>query len=92
MIVLTNILANEINVGYEWLENSVVVSANGEKISTIRNLVSAIENNKKRYHTIVTKRGKQIVLDRKELNKISKQILDKYNIDLDRSEDLKDIL
>lgn len=88
IVVLTGILANEANVGYEGFEDSVISQVNSRKISTIKDLVSAIEGNKKRYHIFVNELGKQIILDKNGLEEISKEILEKYNIDSDRSEDL----
>lgn len=93
IIVLTNVLTDEINTDYEWFEGDVVSHINGKKISTMKDLVKAVENNKEKYETVIMEgKGKQIVLDKNGLSEASKRILERYKIDSDRSENLKNSL
>jgi hypothetical protein len=91
VIVLVEVLADEINVGYHDLDNRVVSQVNGKKISTMEDLVAAFEKNEGRYHLILDERGHQIVLDRGKVDQNSQRILKRYRIASDRSEDLKNL-
>jgi S1-C subfamily serine protease len=89
IIVLVEVLADEINIGYHDLDNRVVSHVNGKKISTMEDLVAAFENHAGKYHIILDERGHQIVLDRSKVDQNSQRILERYRITADRSEDLK---
>ena len=89
IVVLVKVLADEINVGYHGRENKVISHVNGEKISTMKDLVRAVEEHKGKYHTIVDKQGYRIVLDRNKVDENGQRILKKYKISSDRSRDLE---
>ena len=91
VIVLVEVLADEINVGYHDLDNRVVSYVNGKKISTMEDLVAAFEEHQGPYHTILDERGHQIVLDRRKVDQNGQRILTRYRITSDRSEDLKNL-
>jgi S1-C subfamily serine protease len=91
VIVLVEVLADEINVGYHDLDNRVVSQVNGKKISTMEDLVVAFENNTGKYHIILDERGHQIVLDRSKVDQNSRRILERYRISSDRSKDLQKV-
>ena len=91
VIVLVEVLADEINVGYHDLDNRVVSYVNGKKISTMADLVAAFENNAGKYHIILDERGHQIVLDRSKVDQNSERILERYRISSDRSKDLQNV-
>ncbi|MCD6093441.1 MAG: trypsin-like peptidase domain-containing protein [Candidatus Omnitrophica bacterium] len=91
VIVLTKVLADEINVDYEWLEDEVISRVNGKKISTMKDLVQAVEENTGKYDVfIVEGTGRQIVLNKDGLSEANRRILERYKINSDRSEDLGD--
>ena len=87
--MLATILADEINVVYQDLEDVVVVKVNGKNVSELKDLVKAVEENKGRFHVFVDVMGKQFILDKEKMEKRSKIILEKYKVGSDRSEDLK---
>lgn len=89
IVVLASVLADEINVGYHDLRDTVISHVNGKKVSTLEDLVMAIRGNKGAYHVLVDKRGKEIVLDRKKMDARNELILKRYQIPFDRSEDLR---
>ncbi len=92
IIVLTQVLADEHNVGYHDLKNRVILQVNDRKISTMNDLVAAFENNDGKYHIIVDERGHQIALDRHNVNLQSESILKRYRINSDRSQDLRTVV
>ena len=89
VIVLASVLADEINVGYHDLRDVVVFRVNGKKISTMEDLVAAVEVNMGAYHVLIDGRGKEIVLDKKKMDARNEIILKRYQIPFDRSEDLR---
>jgi len=89
VVVLTQILEDEVNKGYSDLEDSVIVSVNGEKISTVKDLVNAIEKNMDMYHVLIDEYGHEIILSVKDVNERNKAILDIYKINKDRSKDIE---
>lgn len=91
IVLLASVLADEINIGYQDLEDIVVTHANGQKISTIKDLAKAVEANNEKYHVFIDEHGKEIVLDKAKSAERNSLILNKYKVLSDRSEDLKRI-
>jgi hypothetical protein len=89
VIVLTNILGDELTVGYDDFKDHVITHVNGKAISQMEDLVKAIEGNEGMYHVIADEWGNQIVLGRDKINETQKMILERYKIDTDRSADLQ---
>jgi len=90
VIVLVKVLPDEINLGYHDWGSNVVTSVNGSHISSITDLVEAFESNIGDYHVIVDEAERRLILDRKKVDAAGHQILKKYRITSDRSEDLKE--
>jgi S1-C subfamily serine protease len=88
VIVLTKILGDELTVGYDDFKDHVITRVNGAEISTITDLVKAIESNQGKYHVLMDEWGNQIVLERDKADQTQRKILEKYKIDADRSADL----
>lgn len=89
VILLTKVLADEINLGYHDLENIIVVKINGRKVSTMKDVVSAFEENKGAYHEIEDDTGLKIIIRKDAADQFSKRILETYRVESDRSTDLK---
>ena len=89
IVVLVKVLADEINAGYHTAKNRVISYVNGVKISTMKDLVKAIEEHEGKYHIIVDEDGYKIVLDKQKVDENSKRILGRYRINSDRSRDLE---
>jgi S1-C subfamily serine protease len=89
VIVLTKILGDELTTGYDDFKDTVITHVNGKGISTLEDLVRAIEGDNGAYHVIVDEWGNQIVLERRATEEAQKRILEKYKIDADRSADLR---
>lgn len=89
VILLTKVLADEINLGYHELENLVIVNVNGRKVSTMQDLVRAFEENTGTYHIIEDDMGMKVIINKEAADKYKSRILERYRIDSDRSVDLK---
>jgi hypothetical protein len=86
-VILSQILADQINVGYESYFSESIVSVNDKKPRDLRHLVTLIETSKKVVE-LRTSSNALIVMEVKETQKRSEEILARYRIERDRSEDL----
>jgi S1-C subfamily serine protease len=89
IVVLTGVLADEMNMGYESLTETVVFKANGRNVASLPDLVEAVETNTGPFHVFVDFTGREIVIDRAKAKERGALILKRYKIDADRSDDLK---
>ncbi|MCL2411316.1 MAG: serine protease [Treponema sp.] len=89
VVLISTVLADEINLGYHDIRNFVVARINGKKISTMKDVVNAIENNEGTFHIIEEEFGNRIVLRRDLVDQYSDRILQIYRINSDRSENLR---
>jgi len=89
LIILTKVLADEINLGYHDIDNIIIEKINGKNISSMRDVVDSFDNNTGIYHVIEDDMGNQIILRKDKVDKFSTRILQTYHINSDRSDDLK---
>jgi len=89
VIVLVNVLADEMNSGYQDKKNEIIHSVNGIAIRSMRDLVRAFEENKGSYHIIEDKDAYQIILNKSKVETYGPRILQRYLIRSDRSSDLR---
>lgn len=89
VIILTSVLADELNVGYQDMIDATIVRANGRPVSDLAGLVAAVEANAGPYHVFVDNHGKAIVIGREKAAARQEAILRRYKIDADRSPDLR---
>jgi len=87
VVILTHILADEINVGYEHLYNEGITSVNGHTPRDMHDFVRAVEAAGDVVELRTTTDG-VIVLDRAAVREANERILHRYHITHDRSPDL----
>jgi len=80
VILLVQVLADEVNVGYHNRGHEVISEVNGKKIKDMRDLINAFESNEGKYHIVIDERGYKIILDRAKVEESRQRILKKYNI------------
>lgn len=88
IIVLVKVLAHEVNVGYHDFSDVVIARVNGGVVATMAELVKAFERHRGPYHVIEDTRGFKIILNREKVTASQADILKRYNIPADRSENL----
>jgi len=89
IVVLLRVLPSALNRGdYEYLYWPVE-RINGEKIVDFDDFLRKIETAENTYIILENKFGERVVIDREQAWKMQKQILQKYNIEYDRSEDMR---
>jgi len=89
LIILTKVLADEINLGYHDLDNIIIEKVNGKKVSSMIDLINSFEKNTGLYHILEDDTGKKIILRKDKVENFSNRILKTYHIVSDRSENLK---
>ncbi len=89
VVILTQILADEINVGYAHLYNEAVATLNGRAPLDMADFVQSLSA-ARGVVEITTTSGGMIVLDAEEVRKATPRILARYHIPRDRTQTLPD--
>jgi len=89
VIVVTKVLGDELTLGYDDFKDHVITQVNGKKISTMTDLVKAIEGNTGTYHVLMDEWGNKIVFQRSKTEETQKKLMEKFMITADRSVDLR---
>ncbi|MFH2005039.1 MAG: trypsin-like peptidase domain-containing protein [bacterium] len=87
IVVLSQILGHEINVGYEEFFNEAVISVNGEPPRDMRHFVSLMDQ-ARGVVEIGTSRHGTLMFDADAVRETMPRILERYRIPRDRSADL----
>ncbi|HRZ29149.1 MAG TPA: serine protease [Spirochaetota bacterium] len=92
IVILSKVLAADINTGYHDYRDMVIESVNGIRITSLVDLVKAIEGHQGDYHVIESDSGQKVILGRKEAKESTPEILRTYGINALCSEDLAEIV
>lgn len=87
LLVLTSVLADAINVGYEEFMHCTVNTVNGQVPRDMADFVRLVEANDERLE-IRTRANSLLVLDARRAPEANRQILARYDVPRDRSADL----
>ncbi len=87
LVVLTRVLAHEVNIGYDGIFEETVDRVNGEIPRDMRHFVQLVEGAKTL--TITTTDHGVLMLDAAACRRAMPEILERYRIDRDRSMDLE---
>ncbi len=87
-VVLCGRMPAAVNAGYQGLEESLIVKADGQRVRHLRHLVEIIESKEEGLLLLETHAGKQIALDREGARRQGPLIQALYNLPADRSDDL----
>jgi len=88
IVVLLEVLPDEINVGYHDGSSEIVTEVNSSKISSMRDLIKAIENNRGDNTVIKIADGEIAVFNRQKTAQAEQRILTKFGVNSNRSHDL----
>ena len=89
VVVLIKVLASDISRGNNNFAMWPIEKLNGETFDSFKTFFEKFNHAKGRYVVLEDKDGVRVVIDRKEAEAKQKEILDRYNIEYDRSEDLR---
>ena len=87
IITLTQVLADQINVGYEHFDQTTVMKVNGKQPRNMRHFVELVDGATDRVE-ICTSDHCVIALDVSEARSNGPRILERYHVPRDRSDDL----
>ncbi|KAJ9543112.1 hypothetical protein OSB04_022819 [Centaurea solstitialis] len=88
IVVLSQVLANEVNIGYEDMSNEQVLKFNGTRIKNIHHLAHLVDSCKDKYLVFEFEDNYLAVLEREASSAASSCILKDYGIPSERSSDL----
>ncbi|CAL4986952.1 unnamed protein product [Urochloa decumbens] len=89
LVVISQVLAADINTGYEDISNSQVVSFNGQPVKNLKNLVTMVENCKDKFLKFGLEFGQIVILETKTAKAATQDILTARRIPSAMSDDLK---
>ncbi|OGV59304.1 MAG: hypothetical protein A2X45_04895 [Lentisphaerae bacterium GWF2_50_93] len=89
VVVLSNVLADDVNMGYQNLRYTSVSTVNSRKVKNLKDFIDKIEGIKTGFLEIVLEDNNKIVLDVEKARKATTDILQRYRIGSDRSPDLR---
>jgi hypothetical protein len=84
VVVLTQVLGDEVNVGYQNFDSMVLDSINGKKVHNLREAAELVESCKDEYITFEFEGDIPVTLNIGKLRKATPKILDRYHITSDR--------
>lgn len=87
VIILTQVLSDEINVGYQNIYNEVISTINNHEPQNIKDFVNVVTNAESTV-TIKTASGRIIIYDVGQVKEANERIVQNYHIKCDRSADL----
>ncbi|KAM3248764.1 protease Do-like 2, chloroplastic isoform X1 [Capsicum annuum] len=88
IVILSQVLANEVNIGYEDLSNEQILKMNGTRIRNIHHLAHLVDSCKDKYLVFEFEDNFLVVLEREAASSASSSILKDYGIPAERSLDL----
>ena len=88
-VVMTNILAHDVNIGYQDMGNDILIRVNGHVIKDMRHLKTILESNTEKFVTFDFESGGQIVIDPAKAREARPDILEKYRVSAYCSKDLE---
>lgn len=89
VVVLSQVLAADVNVGFEEIVNTQVLKVDGRPINNLRDLVAAVAASTGQYITLDLEYNQLVILDREAAHAATADILTQHCIPHDRSEDLR---
>lgn len=90
IVVLLKVLASDISRGNNEFMMWPIKKVNGETFDSFKTFYEKMRDCKQRYIVLEDSDGLKLVIDKQEAQKAQKEILQRYNIEFDRSADLRD--
>ncbi|KAK3137504.1 hypothetical protein QOZ80_5BG0453150 [Eleusine coracana subsp. coracana] len=90
IVIVSQVLAHEVNIGYEHMGNQQVMKLNGTAIKNIHHLAHLVDTCKDKFLTFEFEDDFLVVLDREEANAASSDILKEHAIPSVRSSGLSE--
>jgi len=88
-VLLSKVLPHSVNIGYHDIGNQLLVKMNDRRIGSMMELIAACDSPPGKFHVMVLADGSKIVLDAAASKRALPEILKRFQVTSDRSEDLK---
>ena len=88
VVILSKVLADDFNIGYQKLEHMVIEKINGKKVKNLKHFVELLESSKGEYVIITLKNHTKIILDYNAGIKATPDILKRYRVNAPKSDNL----
>ena len=92
LVILTQVLPDNINVGYHNYQNEIISKVNGKEIKAFKDLVVILHKQKEKYIIIETENNLRIILNTQNIDKVTDEILKRNNIPFQYSDDVAEWL
>jgi hypothetical protein len=89
LVVVSQVLVADINIGYEEIVNTQVLAFNGQPVKNLKNLVNMVENCKDEFLKFDLEYDQIVVLETKTAKAATQDILTTHCIPSAMSDDLK---
>eukprot|EP00928_Gymnodinium_smaydae_P068257 TRINITY_DN5133_c0_g1_i1.p2 TRINITY_DN5133_c0_g1~~TRINITY_DN5133_c0_g1_i1.p2 ORF type:complete len:553 (+),score=143.36 TRINITY_DN5133_c0_g1_i1:132-1661(+) len=89
LVVLTQVLAHELTIGYETIENVLVLSVNGTSVRNLRHLRELVDACNEGYLRLGLQSNLVLVLRAQDAKNVTPEVLKKHGIPADKSPDLE---
>ena len=87
IVLMTNVLPNEINVGYHDLSDEIITSLNGTPVYRLQQMIDMIDAAPDNaFLSFETRKKRRIIIPKNEAREKNAEILARYRISADRSE------
>ena len=80
IVILSAVLADNINIGYHELAENVLKTVNGITVKNFSHFIELVENNEEEYLSIIDTQGTKIILDRQVMDENTEDVIEKYMI------------
>jgi hypothetical protein len=90
VVVLLKVLASDMSRGDNYFGMWPIDKVNGESFKNFKEFYEKMENIKDDYIVLEDKNGVKVIIDKKEAKTKQSEILKKYNIEFDKSIDLRE--
>jgi hypothetical protein len=80
VVILSGVLPDEINKGYQGYRDDIVTRVNGQPVSNLADVFAVRSRDKGIWRVTTQSQGVDLVLDRDQLDEANRRIADRYRI------------
>ena len=84
VVLLAEVLSDEANVGYQELDSVELISINGQKVHSLKEVVDMVDNCTEKYITFLFDDDIPVILDLDHLREATPRVLERYRVPSDR--------
>ena len=89
IVVLSEVMADEVNVGYQYIKYTAVTRVNGRQVRDLKDFIAKVEAVKRGFLEIELEDDIVIVMDAEKCRAANPRIMERYRVPADRSADLR---